>query len=318
MQGQSSHHVQQRLVELLLRVAPGDGLHVTKVPKLKLVRVSGPTALGQVLYQPGLCLLAQGSKQLLVGDTRIVHDSARHMVFAHDIRVSGQVAEASPEQPYLCVWLDIDPTVIASLLLEDAHQAAPLPTGADATYGIHTARTDDDLFDAVLRLCRLLETPRHIRQLAPLVYREIMYRLLIGEGGWQLAHFMTPGTQPHRIRLAAERITLRYKEPLRMEEIAQAANMSQSSLHHHFKLATRMTPLQYQKQLRLQEARRLLVFEAATGASAAHRVGYESASQFSREYTRAFGVSPSQDVRELRSFLLQPAPGAPDGQYQNV
>ncbi len=318
MQGPPSCSTKQRLLDVLLRVAPGDGLHVTKVPKLKLVRVSGPTALGQVLYQPGLCLLAQGSKQLLVGDTRIVHDSTRHMVFAHDVRVSGQVAEATSEKPYLCVWLDIDPTVVSSLLLEDAHQAAPLPAGVDATFGIHTARTDDDLFDAVLRLCRLLEAPQHIPQMAPLIYREIMYRLLSSEGGWQLAHFMTPGTQPHRIRLAAERITLRYKEPLRMEEIAQAANMSQSSLHHHFKLATRMTPLQYQKQLRLQEARRLLVFEAATVASAAHRVGYESASQFSREYTRAFGTSPSQDVRELRSFLLQPASGAPAGQPQNV
>ena len=311
-------HAARRLVDCLERLAPGDGLHITAVPRLKVVRVSGPTAMGEVLYQSALCLLVQGSRQLLVGDARIAHDGLQHMVIAHDIRVSGQVVEASPERPYLCVWLDLDPAAVASLLLDDALRAR-LPQGVPgAGLGIYTVATDAFLLDAVLRLCQLLEAPQHIPALAPLIYREILYRLLNDEGGGLLAQFMTPATQPHRIRLAAQQITLRYKEPLRMSDIAQAANMSQSSLHHHFKLATNMTPLQYQKNLRLQEARRLLVFEAVSVASAAHRVGYESPSQFSREYARTFGISPSQDMREMRSFLLQPCGAALAGRTQNV
>ncbi len=303
--------LRQQLVECLRGAAPGDGLHITAVPKLKLLRASSASSMAEVLYEPALCLLAQGRKQLLVGEARIAYDQSHHLVAVHDIPVSGQVVEASIDAPYLSVWLDIDPVVVGSLLLGQGVPAAPAPERDDVTLGVYTARTDEALLDAVLRLCRLAETPQHIPELAPLVYREIMYRLLSGEGGWRLAQFMTPGTQSHRMRVATQQITLRYKEPLRMGEIAQAANMSQSSLHHHFKLATNMTPLQYQKRLRLQEARRLLVFEATSVASAAHRVGYESASQFSREYTRAFGISPSQDVRELRSSLFQSRGGTP-------
>jgi len=302
----------QALVDCLRRVAPGDGLHLTAMPKLKLLRASSASDMAEVLYEPALCLLAQGRKQLLVGEARIAYDHSHHLVAVHDIPVCGQVVEASSDAPYLSVWLDIDPVLVGSLLLE-RDLPAGAPAQGDVTLGIYTARTDAPLLDAVLRLCQLLETPQHIPALAPLIYREIMYRLLVGEDGWRLAQFMTPGTQSHRMRVATQQITLRYKEPLRMGDIAHAANMSQSSLHHHFKLATNMTPLQYQKRLRLQEARRLLVFEVASVASAAHRVGYESASQFSREYARTFGVSPSQDVRELRTSLFQSRGGRPPG-----
>ena len=178
MHDPASHSAQARLIDCLLRLAPGDGLHTTAIPGLKLVRVSGPSAMGEVLYQPALCLLAQGSKQLLVGEARIAQDSARHMVYVHDILVSGQVVEASPQQPYLSVWLDIDPAAIACLLLADVHRAAAPKVVPDATLGIYSARTEEHLLDALLRLCQLLETPRHIPQLAPLIYREIMYRLL--------------------------------------------------------------------------------------------------------------------------------------------
>ena len=305
--------LRQGLVDCLHRATPSDGLHITAVPGLKLLRASSASSMAEVLYEPALCLLAQGRKQLLVGESRVAYDQSQHLVAMHDIPVSGQVVEASLDAPYLSVWLDIDPVVMGSMLLSQDVPKAPAPERDDVSLCVYTARTDEALLDAVLRLCRLVETPRHIPELAPLYYREVMYRLLSGEGGWRLAQFMTPGTQSHRMRVATQQITLRYREPLRMGEIAQAANMSQSSLHHHFKLATNMTPLQYQKRLRLQEARRLLVFEAISVASAAHRVGYESASQLSREYTRAFGISPSQDVRELRSSLFQSRGGRPPG-----
>ena len=282
--------------------APHDGVHATPVPKLRLIRASQASTVTHVLYEPAVCLLAQGRKQLLVGDGRVEYDPSHHLVASHHIPVAGQIVEASAERPYLCVWIDLDPDTLASLLLEGGGPvAAPGRTAGGAPRGIYSANTGEQLLEAVLRLCRLLDTPQHIPRLAPLVQREIMYWLLAADDGWKLAQFVTPGTQSQRIGLAIDWLRQRYKEPLDMADVARAGNMSLSSLNAHFKAVTNMSPLQYQKQLRLLEARRMLVTAAVSAEQAAHSVGYQSASQFNREYARAFGKSPARDARELRT-----------------
>jgi transcriptional regulator GlxA family with amidase domain len=191
--------------------------------------------------------------------------------------------------------------VLASLLLDGGTAAPAAQPRTTVPRGIYAAHTSEQLLDAVLRLCRLLDTPQHIAQLAPLVQREIMYWLLAADDGWKLAQLVTPGTQSQRIGLAIDWLRRHYRQPLDMDDVARAGHMSRSSLDAHFKAVTRMSPLQYQKQLRLLEARRLLVSEAVSAEQAAHAVGYQSASQFSREYARQFGNSPARDARALRA-----------------
>lgn len=292
------------LAELALRAeafAPHDGVHTTPIPKLRLIRACAESPLTHVMYEPALCLLAQGRKQLLVGDGRVEYDTAHHVVAAHHIPVAGQIVEASPQRPYLCVWIDLDPAVLASLLLDGGTAAPAAQPRTTVPRGIYAAHTSEQLLDAVLRLCRLLDTPQHIAQLAPLVQREIMYWLLAADDGWKLAQLVTPGTQSQRIGLAIDWLRRHYRQPLDMDDVARAGHMSRSSLDAHFKAVTRMSPLQYQKQLRLLEARRMLLSEAVSAEQAAHSVGYQSASQFNREYARAFGKSPARDARELRA-----------------
>lgn len=281
--------------------APQDGVHATPIPKLRLIRASAPSALTHVMYEPAVCLLAQGRKQLQVGDGLVEYDPAHHVVAAHHIPVAGQIVEASPHRPYLCIWIDLDPALLASLLAERGTAGVDRPRDGKVPRGIYAAYTGDQLLDAVLRLCRLLDTPQHIPHLAPLVHREIMYWLLAADDGWKLAQLVTPGTQSQRIGLAIDWLRRHYREPLDMDDVARAGHMSRSSLNAHFRAVTRMSPLQYQKQLRLLEARRLLVTQACSAEHAAREVGYQSASQFNREYTRAFGNSPLRDARLLRA-----------------
>lgn len=281
--------------------APHDGIHATPIPKLRLIRAAEPSALTHVMYEPAVCLLAQGRKQLLVGDGQVDYDPAHHVVAAHHIPVAGQIVDASPQRPYLCIWIDLDAALLASLLLDGGAAHSARQPGGTVPRGIYAACTSDPLLDAVLRLCRLLDTPQHIHHLAPLLHREIMYWLLAGDDGWKLAQLVTPGTQSQRIGLAIDWLRRHYREPLDMDDVARAGHMSRSSLNAHFKAVTRMSPLQYQKQLRLLEARRLLVADALSAEQAAHAVGYQSASQFNREYARMFGNSPVRDARQLRA-----------------
>lgn len=281
--------------------APHDGIHATPIPKLRLIRAAEPSALTHVMYEPAVCLLAQGRKQLRVGDGSVEYDTAHHVVAAHHIPVSGQILDASPQRPYLCIWIDLDPALLASLLLDGSAVPGFARQPATVPRGIYAAHTGDQLLDAVVRLCRLFDTPQHIPHLAPLVHREIMYWLLMADDGWKLAQLVTPGSQSQRIGLAIDWLRRHFRQPLDMDDVARAGHISRSSLDVHFKAVTRMSPLQYQKQLRLLEARRLLVSEAASAEQAAHAVGYQSASQFNREYARMFGDSPVRDARRLRA-----------------
>jgi AraC-like DNA-binding protein len=292
-----------QLAALVERHASGDGVHATAIAGLRLLRSTRHSEPIHTLYEPALCLLAQGRKQVLLGDRVTEYDPLNHLVVSQDLPVAGQVIGATPDAPYLCVWLKLDQNELAALMLDIGRP--PEPANPPAARGLYTEPTEAPLLDAALRLVRLLDTPRDIAALAPLVRREILYRLLASPNGWRLASTATPDSHDQRISRAIAWLRPRLYEPLRIGEMAQAVHMSQSSLHQHFKAVTAMSPLQYQKRLRLQEARRLLLGEGIDAATAGHRVGYQSPSQFSREYARLFGAPPGRDSERLRQAPAQ-------------
>ena len=301
--GEAMQLVVQRaeLAARIERFLPHDGVLVTPFAPLRLIRASQTGEPTHTLYRPAICLLAQGRKRVLLGDELTVYDALNYLVISQDLPVSGQVVDVTPEAPYLCFCLDFEPRDLAALMLEIGCPPAPPQAAAR---GLFTGLTSAPLLDAVLRLMRLLDTPRDLPALAPLIVREILYRLLSSEHGWRLAQIATPDSQGQRITRAIAWLRERYREPLKIDDMARAVHMSASSLHHHFKAVTAMSPLQYQKQLRLQEARSLMMSEAVDAANAGHRVGYESASQFSREYARLFGAPPARDMKRLREQAL--------------
>jgi AraC-like DNA-binding protein len=286
------------LAELTARIArstaSGDGVHATALAPLQLMRISAPTPCMPTLYEPRLCVVVQGSKAATLGAHQYRYDPLHYLVVSMTLPMLGQVIEASPDKPYLCLRLDIDPTCIAGLLLDNADSGA---TAGEAAY---TAQVTAPLLDAVLRLMRLLDSPDDLPVLAPMAIREILYRVLQGDLGGHLRTLALNDGQPQRIAQAVALLRERYLEPLRIETLARNVHMSVSALHHGFKAATAMSPLQYQKQLRLHEARRLMLLQGLAAAAAAHRVGYESPSQFSREYKRLFGASPRAEVAQMR------------------
>jgi AraC-like DNA-binding protein len=284
--------------ELMTRFATGDGTWATAIPRLSFIRYSTPHQPMPAHYPPCFCLITQGSKSIAFGDDRLVYDAARFVVAAVDLPVTGVVLEATPKKPYLCVMLEIDTQELASLLLD-----LETPARADAAprRGLFLGEATAPFVDAVWRLMRLLDTPGDIRALAPLAEREVLYRLLQSNADGRLRDVVAGNGPARRIARSIAWLRSHYDAPLRVERLAAAAHMSPSSFHAHFKRVTAMSPLQYQKLLRLQEARRLLMTDAVDAATAGHRVGYQSPSQFSREYRRAFGTSPGADYRQLRS-----------------
>lgn len=290
----------QELAELITQFCPGIGAAETAVPDLVLYRATEPSPITHCLYRPALCIMAQGQKMVRLEDETYCYDPLHYLVASVTLPVTGEVTLASPEAPYLSLRLDIDPNEIGSLL------AAAGPIGVPnrgSGRGLHIDRLDGPMLDAVLRLLRLLESPRDIAMLAPLVRQEILYRLLHSAQGQLLRDIATADTQAHRVNRAIEWLNNHYHEPLRIDELARVANLSTSTLHHRFKAVTAMSPLQYQKQLRLQEARRLMLCENLDVSSAGYKVGYESPSQFSREYSRLFGEPPVRDLARLRSAV---------------
>ncbi|MNH18271.1 Exoenzyme S synthesis regulatory protein ExsA [compost metagenome] len=220
------------------------------------------------------------------------------MVVSVTLPLSGVKLDASPENPSLGLRMDLDPAEISQLIAESGPMLVPnRPSGR----GLYVERTDAALLDALLRLIRLLDTPRDIAMLAPLFRREILYRLLRGPQGYRLYEIALANSQTHRVCQAITWLNQNYQLPLRIEDLAREVNLSTSTLHHRFKAVTSMSPLQYQKQLRLQEARRLMLNDGLEAAVAAYRVGYESPSQFSREYSRLYGAPPIRDVARLRA-----------------
>src|ERR1700712_3494167 len=289
------------LVALLDRFTTNvEGTMRSEVQGLHLHRISRPGGPSHGIQTPALGLIAQGSKRVMVGDDVYVYDPMHYLVSSVDLPVVGQVAVASGEQPYLGLRLDLDVEEITALIRDES---LPPATHADATRGLYVNRLGTPMLDAVLRLLRLLDTPEDIPILAPMIKREILYRLLMNGSGARLRQIALQDSQTQRIAKAIMMLRQNFDQPLRVESIARDVHMSVSSLHHHFKAVTAMSPLQYQKQLRLQEARRLMLIDMTDAATAAHRVGYESASQFSREYSRLFGAPPVRVTRRWRETV---------------
>jgi AraC-like DNA-binding protein len=286
------------LVELLHACAPTDGIHATSLPGVCAIRMSQPgEELAQTLHHPAVCLIAQGAKRVMLRDELFTYDPSRVLVFSVDLPISAQVTEASPAEPYLCFRLDIDPVQVADLVMQAVPAAQP---AGDASRGLFLTSVTPELLDAVVRLMRLMRSPKDVGLLAPLAVREIYIRLLQGPEGERLAGIGRADAHVSRVAKAIAWLKENHSEPLRIEDLARRVHMSASSFHHHFRGLTAMSPLQYQKQLRLQEARRLMLAEGTDAATASHRVGYESPSQFSREYARQFGASPARDIQRLK------------------
>lgn len=287
------------------RFASADGACGRFHPRLAFFRAEAPEPRLSMVYDPALVLVAQGAKQVILGDEVHRYDESNYLLSAFDLPAHCQVVEASPGRPYLCVKLCLDMDRLRELLAT-APAALPGPSGR----GLAVSPLDPGLLDAVLRLVRLLDAPADLAVLGPLVEREILYRLLTGPQGQRLRERAVAGSRSQQVARAIDWLRRHYHQPLRIGDLAAEVAMSTSSLHHHFRAVTAMSPLQYQKQLRLQEARRLLMSEAGDVASVAHRVGYESPSQFSREYSRQFGAPPSRDVEQLRRSLGRQAASA--------
>ena len=283
------------LAERIARIVPRDDGSEPR-PGLHLYQRSKPGERVYHLSEPAFCVVAQGSKHIMLGEHLFRCDPAHYLITTMELPLSGEVVAASPTRPYLSVKLALDPAVVTSVMVESG--LVPANGGGDML-AVAVSPLDASLLDATLRLVRLIERPSEQRVLAPLVIREIVYRLLAGAQGHRLRRLVTGDGRARRMARAVEMIRENFDKPLRIEAIARRLGMSVSGFHAQFKAATAMSPLQFQKQLRLQEARRLLVSEHVDAAEAGYRVGYDDPSHFSREYKRHFGEPPIRDVERL-------------------
>lgn len=281
-----------------------DGIHATDIPGLALIRMSRPTAPAHNLVHPAVVIVAQGRKRTVAGDRVLVYDPSSFLVISADTPIVGCVLEASEETPYLCVKLDLDPATIADLLI-DAGGISGAAGEADASLSV--SPLTPELIDIATRLVRLAATPGDIRVLGPMLRREMIYRLLQTDQATRLQQIAVAESRLQQVNRAIGWIRANFRDAFSIETVAAEARMSASALHVHFKAVTAMSPLQYQKQLRLQEARRMMLAEAVDAATAGHRVGYDSPSQFSREYARTFGAPPVRDLARLRAGDLMAA-----------
>ena len=285
------------LAERITRLVTKDG-SLEAAPGLDLFRYSSPTGPVYAVNEPSFCIIVQGSKELLLGNERYRYDASRYLLVSAGLPVVGRILEGTKERPYLAVRIGLDPSIVTAVLMETGLLA---PRASRAIKAMAVSRIDANLLDSVLRLVRLVDAPRDYTALAPLAIREIVYRLALGEQGGRLCQIVLSAGRTHRIAKAIALVRKGYDKPLRIPSLARQLGMSTSGLHHHFKAVTAMSPLQFQKQLRLQEARRLLVAGDFDAATAGYRVGYDDASQFSREYKRFFGEPSMRDIERLRS-----------------
>lgn len=288
------------LAELIEQYSSGDGAHTTPIPRVFLHRASNVSLPLHSVYEPAVCFIAQGAKHAMAGEYVYTYEDGDYIVISVDVPIVSQIIKASPEQPFLGFRLDLDPAAIGALMLDSDIERA----GRDApAASLAVSPMDEDLLGAVIRLMRLLGSPRDIPAIAPLIEREILYRLLRGDQTSRMSQIAFAESKLQQVNRAIGWIKRNFRQPFSMETLSKESRMSTSALHQHFRTVTGMSPLQYQKHLRLQEARRLMLSEATDAAVAAHTVGYESPSQFSREYKRLFGQSPMRDIEQLKSTI---------------
>jgi AraC-like DNA-binding protein len=280
----------------------GDGFHLTDIAPLAFARESLTGTMLHGVSTPMLAIVVQGKKGAALGEEIYRYGEAQYLVVSVDQPISGFIIEATCDRPYLGFKLDLDPRELCEII---AIQPPAIAEKKETSVrGFFTSTADLSLLDSALRLTRLLDTPQDIPILAPMMIREIYYRLLIGEQSEAVRQIATSGSNMQRIAAVIQDIKVDFTKPMRVADLAEKASMSPSSFHHHFKQVTSMSPLQYQKQLRLLEARRLMLAENYNAITAADQVGYESPSQFSREYARLFGAPPIQDIERLLSTAL--------------
>jgi len=294
----------RELVQLLDQRTRTDGGHDTLIPQLKFYRFSNPTEPVEVLQEAAVYVVVQGRKQVAVGGKRYVYDPTQYLAVSVDIPAIGNVVKATPRQPYLCMTLKVDPRELAELIIESGERA---PRDDHDGRGIYVSALEAPLLDGFLRLVRLLDTPDDVPILAPLILRELNYRLLQTKQFGRLAQIAIGEGRLQRVSGAITWIKEHFAEPLEIDALAKHVHMSPSALHHHFKAVAAVSPVQYQKRLRLQEARRLMLSESTSAESVAYQVGYASPSQFNREYVRLFGQPPRRDAERLRSAASNPA-----------
>ncbi|OZB94258.1 AraC family transcriptional regulator [Paenibacillus sp. XY044] len=289
------------LARQIARHVPVDGVHSTAIPELCFRRASRESEPTHTINMPSLYIIVQGSKTAALAGDSFLLDPGTYMVTSVHLPVIGKIIEASPETPYLSLALTLNPDVLVDINKKSS--PPPKERGKGEGRGILVHPSTPPLLDAMLRLVHLLDTPADIDMLAPLVIREIFYRVLQGEQGAAIRQFAVIGSYAQGISSAIHQINENYAQPLVMEELATRVNMSPTTFHKQFKRVTAMSPLQYQKMIRLQTARRLLLTEGLDAATAGFQVGYGSPSQFSREYARLFGRPPMSDVQHLRDSL---------------
>ncbi len=294
---------QDELAAIIARGLPSDGA-VEPQPGIQFRRQSSPGGQAHGFFEPAFCVIAQGSKDILLGEHSFRYDPAHYLISTVELPLSGEVVDASPDRPYLGFRLILDPSLVTSMMMESGLGQAD----GDSLRAVDVSRLDANLLDATVRLARLLDRPSEYRALAPLVIREIVYRLLTGAQGSRMRHLAIFGGHAHRMARAVQKLSQNFDQPLRIENIARELGMSVSGFHAQFKAVTAMSPLQFQKQLRLQAARRLMLNQDLDAAEAGYRVGYDDASHFSREYKRHFGAPPMRDVERLREMVGSSAP----------
>lgn len=290
----------RKLAELVTAQTSDEGIFGTAIPGVQLFRTHSPSSFACTVYEPALGVVAQGGKAVKLGDREIYYGPLTYMITAVELPVTGRVVNASEDEPYLAVKMAIDRKEVADLVLEMGDELRVKQHACPC--GLSVAPVDYGILGAMTRLVELLDSPADAKMLAPLIKREIIYRALIGEMGARMRNFVRADSQAHRISRVIEALKERFAEPLRVGQLAATVNMSESALYHTFKEVTRMSPVQYQKKLRLHEARRLMLSEGLEASTASYKVGYESPSHFSREYSRMFGAPPRADVLKMRGM----------------
>jgi AraC-like DNA-binding protein len=287
----------QELAVMIDRYSEKDAVSQTVIPKLSLMKSETRKVKASTVYMPSLCLIVQGRKEVLLDYELYTYSPSEYLAVSVELPVVGQITEASKEKPYLGLSIELDPLAVSEMLVH-------APEHGTTSRGLFVGKTDEGLADCILRLVRLLESPADVPFMSHLIFKEFYYRLLKSPHGWNLAQLAMTGSSMQRIAKVIKVLKTDFARNMRIEEMAEIANMSQSSFHHHFKEVTAMSPLQFQKRLRLTEARRIMLAEQADAASTAFRVGYESPSQFSREYSRMFGAPPLSDISNLRRHAV--------------
>jgi AraC-like DNA-binding protein len=291
----------QELGKVIGKHSAGDGMHATAVAGLHCIQLSEPNLQLPTVYQPCICVIVQGAKQVLLEEEIYSYAPPQFLAVSVDLPLVGQVTKASAAAPYLCLAIDIDARLIAELIAQSGDAAW---SRGETARGLFVGEMDAAMQESALRLARLLETPRDIPVLAPMAMREFHYRLLNSPYGQAIAQLAIAGSNTHKIGQIIRRIKTQLAAPIRVEDLASMANMSPSSFHQHFKAVTAMSPVQYQKRLRLTQARHILLAGNADAQSAAYRVGYQSVSQFSREYARMFGAPPIRDIKGIQGLSV--------------